>query len=248
MTRQRHHNRHEQQDRHTPKPKFQEQRERFQLENPIKPMNKKQAAYIELLNSKDVIIASGFAGTSKTYLPTAIACDFLRLGKIGKIVFSRPNVSNSKSLGFFSGSLEEKMANWLSPVIDVVNERMGVGGYETAVNKGQIRFQPLETIKGLSVSGGWLIVDEAEDLTVDEVKKVITRVGKDCKLILAGDVTQAELGEKSGLKWLIDFVKRHDLDDIVGHIDFNDPNDIVRSNAVKRFIVALNRDTRAGIK
>lgn len=225
-----------------PKPKFAHEREEQTLSNPVRPWNKKQRTYIELLETKDIIIATGFAGTSKTYLPTAIACDKLRLGHLDKIIFSRPNISNSKSLGMFAGSMEEKMSYWLSPVLSVVKERMGAGSLEVALKHGDIQFQPLETIKGLSVTDGWLICDEAEDLTIDEVKKIITRVGKGSKLILAGDITQSELSEKSGLKWLIGFVERNELSDIVGHVDFNDPNEIVRSDAVKRFVIAMNKE------
>ncbi len=230
--------------RRHPKPKFEVQREEQTLANPLRPLNSKQRTYMEMLESKDVIVATGYAGTSKTYLPTAMACDMLRLGRIDKIIFSRPNISNSKSLGAFAGTLEEKMSNWLAPVIGVVKERMGAGALEVALKHGDIQFQPLETIKGLSVSNAWLIVDEAEDLTVDEVKKIITRVGKECTLVLAGDITQAELGEKSGLRWFAEFVKRQNLGDIVGHVDFNNPNDIVRSDAVKRFIIAMNRESK----
>lgn len=226
----------------SPKPKFVHEREEQTLSNPVRPWNKKQRTYIELLETKDIIIATGFAGTSKTYLPTAIACDKLRLGHLDKIIFSRPNISNSKSLGMFAGSMEEKMSYWLSPVLSVVKERMGAGSLEVALKHGDIQFQPLETIKGLSVTDGWLICDEAEDLTIDEVKKIITRVGKGSKLILAGDITQSELSEKSGLKWLIGFVERNELSDIVGHVDFNDPNEIVRSDAVKRFVIAMNKE------
>lgn len=227
-----------------PKPKFQQEREENTLHNPVRPLNAKQRTYMELLETKDIIVATGFAGTSKTYLPTAIGCDKMRLGHIDKIIFSRPNISNSKSLGFFAGTLEEKMSNWLAPVLSVVTERMGAGGLEVALKHGDIQFQPLETIKGLSVNNGWLIVDEAEDLSVEEVKKVITRVGKNCKLILAGDITQSELNEKSGLLWLIKFAARNDLSDIIGVVDFNNPNEIVRSEAVKRVVIAMNREAK----
>lgn len=227
-----------------PKPKFEREREEQTLQNPVRPLNAKQRTYMEFLETRDVIIATGFAGTSKTYLPTALACDKLRLGHLDKIIFSRPNVSNSKTLGAFAGSLEEKMANWLAPVLSVVKERIGAGALEVALKHGDIQFQPLETIKGLSVTDGWLIVDEAEDLSIDEVKKVITRVGKGSKLILAGDITQSELSEKSGLRWLIGFVQRNGLSDIVGHVDFNNPNEIVRSEAVKRFVIAMNKEAK----
>lgn len=225
-------------------PKFMQQREEFASVHPIKPMNQKQRTYIELLDTKDIILATGLAGTSKTYLATAIACDLLRAGKINKIIFSRPNISNSKSLGFFAGDLESKMCNWLAPVLSVVKERMGVGGFEVALKREDITFQPIETIKGLSVKDSWLIVDEAEDLTIDEAQKVITRIGEGSRLVLAGDITQSELNERSGLKWLVEFASRHKLEDIIGHIDFDNPNDIVRSNSVKRIIVGMLRDKR----
>ena len=89
----------------------------------------------------------------------------------------------------------------------------------------------------------FFIVDEAEDLTIDEVKKIITRVGKNCTLVLAGDITQSELKENSGLKWLINFYEKYDLKGFY-HVDFNDVNDIVRSDTVKSFITALQRETK----
>ncbi len=234
-------------DSHIPskgKPKFIEQREENTRSNPVRPMNTKQKTYIELMDTKDIVVATGWSGTSKTYLATAVACDLLRCGKIDKIVFCRPNISNSQTLGLFSGSAEEKLSQWIAPMLAVVKERMGEGALEVALKRGDIQYQPLETIKGLSLNSGWLIVDEAEDLTIDEAKKVITRVGEGGKIILAGDLMQSELKESSGLKWLVEFAQRQRLDDIVGHIDFNHVNDIVRSNAVKRIIVAMNRDDK----
>lgn len=227
------------------KPKFVEQRQESVNLDPIKPLNQKQRTYLELLDSRTVVVATGYAGSSKSYLPTATACDLFRTGKINKIIFCRPAISNSKSLGYFAGSADEKMAIWLAPVMQILKERLGVGGLEVALKKGDIVFQPLETIKGSSFNDSWIIVDEAEDLTVDEIKKVITRVGKDSKMILAGDITQSELNDRSGLKWLIDFAQRHDLGEHFGHVDFNHPNDIVRSEAVKKFIVCIERDNRA---
>lgn len=227
------------------KRKFVEQREEEVKLNPIKPLNQKQRNYMEMLDSKTVVVATGYAGTSKTYLPTSIAADLLRTNKIKKIIFCRPAVSNSKTLGLFSGDKTEKMEVWLSPVIQILRERLGAGGLEVALKREDIVYQPLETVKGSSFNDSWIIVDEAEDLTVDEVKKLITRIGKDSKMIFAGDITQSELKGASGLKWLIDFNERHQLGEHFGFVDFNHVNDIVRSEAVKRFIICLERDNRA---
>lgn len=229
-----------------PKAKFQAEREETIKLNPVKPLNEKQKQYMQMLESKTVVVATGFAGTSKTYLPTSLAADKFRVGKIKKIVFCRPAVSNSKSVGFFKGSVEEKMKVWLTPVISILYERLGKAAVEIAVKNEDISYIPLETIKGCSFNDTWIIVDEAEDLTVDEIKKVITRIGKNSTMILAGDITQSELKDKSGLKWLIDFAtKNPSLDEDFGFVDFNSPTDIVRSSAVKRFILALHPEAKA---
>lgn len=228
------------------KPKFVEQREEQVKLNPLKPMNQKQRNYIDLLDSKTIVVATGYAGSSKTYIPTVMAADLLRTNKVQKIIFCRPAVSNSKTLGLFSGDKTEKMEVWLSPVIQILRERLGAGGLEVALKREDVVYQPLETVKGSSFNNAWIIVDEAEDLTVDEVKKLITRIGKDSKMIFAGDITQSELKERSGLRWLLEFNKRHDLDEHFGFVDFNHVNDIVRSEAVKKFITCLERDERAG--
>ena len=188
--------------------------------------------------------------SSKTYIPTRFACNEYLSDRVYKIVFSRPAISNSKSLGYFAGDKNEKMEIWLAPVLNVVKETLGSEATSIAIKREDILFYPLEIIKGLSLGSTkpqqrlYYIVDEAEDLSVEEVKKIVTRLGKNCTLILAGDVTQSELNDKSGLKWLIDFVKRHQLKNFV-HIDFNNVNDIVRSDTVKQFITCLQRDVKS---
>ena len=106
----------------------------------------------------------------------------------------------------------------------------------------------METVKGLSVNDAFFICEEASDLTKDEVIKIITRLGTNSTLVLAGDVRQSELQNESGLTWLTSFITRHQMQDIFGWIDFDDTNDIVRSGAVKRFIINLVRDEKKGIK
>lgn len=231
------------------KAKYQEERQ-TRLK-PIVPMNKKQQDYLDLLNDSDcsIIIATGFSGSSKTWMPTAWACNQYLQNKLFKFVLSRPAISNSKSLGFFTGDAVEKMSMWLGPVLSVVKERLGSEPTNIAIKREDITFLPLEVIKGTSLVSEdknrpiVFLIDEASDLTKEEVIKICTRVGKNCKLILAGDLLQSELNEHSGLKWLIDFKYKHNLKEI-HHIDFNDVNDIVRSDVVKRFITCLQRDNK----
>lgn len=227
------------------KEKFLEDRIKQVQVKPLVPLNKRQQEYIDQLKEKSVVIATGYAGTSKTYIPTVMAADLYKLGKINKIIITRPAVSSSKSVGYFKGTELEKMSVWLNSVIPIFTERLTKPAFEIALAAKDIEFVPLEVIKGMSINNAWVLVEEASDLTKDEVVKMVTRMGKNSKLILAGDIRQAELKEASGLKWVADFVQRHNLVENFGFVDFNDVNDIVRSDAVRQFIVAMVRDEKA---
>ena len=141
------------------------------------------------------------------------------------------------------------MSVWLNSVIPVFKERLGAAGLEIALAAKNIEFVPLEVIKGMSINDAWVLAEESSDLTKDEVVKLITRMGKNSKLVLSGDIRQAELKGDLGLKWVSDFVSRHhNLQENFGFVDFGDVNDIVRSDAVKQFIVALVRDEKHSMK
>lgn len=228
------------------KDKFLEEREESIKAKPLVPMNAKQREYIRLLQEKSVVISTGYAGSSKTYIPTVMAADLLKTGKISKIIVTRPAVSSSKSIGYFKGSDVEKMSVWLNSVIPVFKERLGAAGLDIAIAAKNIEFVPLEVIKGMSINDAWVLAEESSDLTKDEVVKLITRMGRNSKLVLSGDIRQAELKGDLGLKWVADFVNRHrNLQENFGFVDFGDVNDIVRSDAVKQFIVALVRDEKS---
>lgn len=222
------------------KQKFAEERKNVP---PLKPMNDLQAEYIRLINTKSLIIATGFAGTSKSYIPTVMACDKWRAGDIDKIYLSRPAVSESKSVGFFKGSHIEKMSIWLLPILSTMYERLGKNVVDLAIASGDIAFIPLETIKGMSFGKStFVIVDEAEDITIKEAKSIVTRQGGGT-MVLAGDLEQAALNEKSGLAWLKKMVEKNAcLEDTTGFVDFNRPSDIVRSDACKAWILAMRRE------
>lgn len=207
---------------------------------PVKPMNELQADYIRMCKELPVIIATGYAGTSKTYIPTCIAAEKWYLGEIDKIYLVRPAVSSSKSLGFFGGSLIEKSKNWLMPILDTLYEKLGRSVVDLAIERGDIEPIPLEVIKGRSLKNCFIIFDEAEDTTIPEFIKVITRGGVNSTLVLAGDILQTDLKESNGLQLAIElYGENPDLP--WGFIDFNRPSDIVRSEPVKKVILALRR-------
>ena len=210
---------------------------------PLRPMNELQAKYIKLIQEKRLVVATGFAGTSKTYIPTVLACDAYRKGEISKIYLSRPAMSESKSLGYFAGDLVEKMSHWLLPVLTTMYERLGKDVVDIAIKGGDIRFIPLETIKGMSFGKGtFTIVEEAEDLTVKEIKSVLTRQGGGT-LVLAGDIEQSALNEKSGLRFIKEMSEKYpELEDVSGFVDFNRPSDIVRSDECKAWVLAMRKE------
>jgi phosphate starvation-inducible PhoH-like protein len=226
------------------KEKFLEERKQRVQAKPLVAMSKKQQVFIDLLQEKPVVIATGYAGTSKTYIPTVMAADLYKLGKIDKIIITRPAVSSSKSVGYFKGTEIEKMSVWLNSVIPTFNERLGKAEFEIALASKGVEFVPLEVIKGMSINNAWVLVEESSDLTKEEVIKLVTRMGKNSKLVLSGDIRQSELSGTSGLSWIANFVKRHDLSNSYGFVDFDHVNDIVRSDAVREFIVALVKDEK----
>lgn len=230
----------EQQGR-TISPKFAEQREEQINNRPLVPLNDKQRDYIHKIEKHPLVIATGWAGTSKTYIPTVMACDAYLRGDIDKLVFTRPNISNSKSLGMFKGSAIEKMEMWLMPVMNILRDRLGQGALTCAIERGNIQFVPMEVVKGFSAENCYFIVDEGEDLSIDEAKKIVTRQGRNCKMIISGDVSQSELKEKSGLKHLLGMIAKYPHLD-VGVVDFNNINDIVRSQACRDWIVAFSKE------
>lgn len=220
------------------KPKFAE--ERIQNIKPIKPLNPMQAQYMEYIRTKNLIIATGFPGVSKSWMPTAMACDMWRLGEIDKIYLTRPNISNSKSLGYFSGSLIDKMMNWLMPVLDVMYDRLGREVVEIAIKSGDISFIPLETIKGMSFGPRTFVIgEEMSDCTIAEAQILVLRQGGGT-MVLSGDIEQSALSEKSGLAYLRKVVEcSPNLEKHVGFVDFNRTSDIVRSDECREWVIAL---------
>jgi len=209
----------------------------------LQAMTPKQKAYINLVNTKDLVFATGYAGTSKTYIPTAIACRKLRMGEIKKIYLTRPNVSNTKSLGAFKGTLVEKMQPWLGPVLSVMYEYLGKNVTELYIESGVIEFVPMEVIKGYSLSDAFIICDEAEDLNFKDAKKLVTRQGKNSTMVLCGDITQSELEAGSGLRKLIEISQSHPSIG-AGYVDFDEYSDIVRHGIVREWIKAFEQEDK----
>lgn len=202
----------------------------------LKPMNDRQTEYIKALNSFDQVIVCGFSGTGKTYIAATYAANMYANKEIGKIILTRPNISVGKDLGFFPGTLEEKFAPWAAPVLDVLNEQLGKGVVETGIKNGNIEMAPLSTMRGRSFKDAFIILDEAQNTTIPEIKMFLTRIGKECKVVINGDIKQSDIATQSGLSKIIHLAKKHKLP--IPVIEFG-VDDIVRSDICKKWIIAF---------
>lgn len=206
---------------------------------PLLPKTERQAEYIKAINHSQQVVVLGPAGTGKTYIAATIAADLYELGLIDKIVLTRPNVAAGRSIGFFPGSLEEKMAPWMAPIIEVLNNRMEAGVLDTAFKNGNIEIVPFETMRGRSFNNAFVILDEAQNTSPHEMKMFLTRVGENCKVVINGDIMQSDLNERSGLTKAIHMVKKYMMP--VPVIEFQ-VEDIVRSDLCKQWIIAWMKE------
>lgn len=204
---------------------------------PIQPKTEKQADYLAALKSSDQVVSIGPAGTGKTWIAATYAADLLRTRKISKIVITRPNVPCGRSLGFFPGTLEEKFTPWCIPVMEAIGDRMGRGALEIAIKRGDIEMAPFETIRGRTFRDAFVLLDEAQNTTVSEMKVFLTRIGEGTKVVIDGDAAQTDLRETSGLRAVIGMIKRQMLP--VPLIEF-DRGDIVRSDITRMWIEAFD--------
>ena len=199
----------------------------------------KQDEYIKALVTANQVIVLGPAGTGKTYIAATTACNLYITKKIDKIIITRPNVAAGKSIGYFPGTLEEKMMPWVMPVLEILHKHLGRGAVDTGIKSGNIEIAPFETMRGRSFEDAFVILDEAQNVTPHEMKMFLTRVGQNVTVILNGDIQQSDLNETSGLSKAIHLAKKHMIP--VPVIEFG-VDDIVRSDLCKQWIIAFMKE------
>jgi phosphate starvation-inducible PhoH-like protein len=197
------------------------------------PKTENQRLYIEALNECNQVVVMGPAGTGKTYVVATYAASEYNLKNIEKIVITRPHVAVGKDIGFLPGTLEEKCAPWALPVIDVLEKHLGKGVVETGLKNGNIETVPLALIRGRSFDNTLIIIDEAQNLTVEELKALVTRVGEGSKLVINGDVQQSDLKQGDGLTKLVHLVKKYAMP--IPVIEFG-VDDIIRSDVTALWV------------
>lgn len=205
----------------------------------ILPRNDKQAQYIDALRSSDQVIASGPAGTGKTFIAASWAAGQYSDKAIDKIIITRPHVAVGKDIGYLPGTLEEKVLPWALPVIDVLVLHLGRGVVDTALKSGNIEVVPLALIRGRSFDNAIILVDEAQNLTTAEMKAMLTRVGEGSQIILDGDVEQTDLKEQSGLAKIVHLVKAHNMP--VPVVEF-EISDVVRSGICRMWLEVFRKE------
>ena len=201
---------------------------------PIYAKTLKQNEYIKTLEKKDLIFSIGSAGTGKTYLAVCYAVTELKKGNIERIILTRPAVEAGESLGFLPGDLKEKVDPYLRPLYDALYDMLGVQQTQTLIEKQVIEIAPLAYMRGRTLEKAFIILDEAQNATIDQLKMFLTRLGFNSKMVVTGDISQVDLptSKKSGLKVSANLLS--DLNE-VGLIVF-DKNDVVRHPLVGKII------------
>lgn len=233
--------------------KFAEEREEIVKVDPLLPLNKKQKALLHALKNKTLIVVNGLAGTGKTFMAAAYAADLLRENEIDKIIVCRPLVAMGATAGYLPGGIKEKLEPYVKPMLSVIESRLGKGAYNTLLadgTHGRIEICPFESMRGRSLGSNKepviVLVDECQNATAEEIFSIITRIGEGSKVVLMGDVYQRDT-KNSGLNWLINFIRHHpNMEEHAGVVEFNEPEDIVRSGLVKDVILGAMEDLEEG--
>lgn len=193
-----------------------------------------QKKYMDCIDNSSVVFVTGSAGTGKTYLATAYAVNLLKKNKITKLIITRPAVEAGEKLGFLPGDLKEKVDPYLIPIYDALNSFLGKENVEKLVEKGVIEIAPLAYMRGRTLDNAFIILDEAQNTTTNQMKMFITRLGFKSKMVITGDITQIDLPQhaKSGLVEATEILKGIDG---ISHIHFT-KHDVMRHPLVSKII------------
>lgn len=206
---------------------------------PVKPKTLGQKKYIEAIKGHTVTIGVGPAGTGKTYLAVAEAVKAFKEKKISKIILTRPAVEAGEKLGFLPGDLQQKVDPYLRPLYDALFEMLGAESFQKYHERGDIEVAPLAYMRGRTLDDSFIILDEAQNTTSEQMKMFLTRLGFNSKIVVTGDVTQIDLpdGKKSGLKEAIGILKNIKDISIIKLTE----KDVVRHKLVQEIIKAYEK-------
>ena len=206
---------------------------------PVKPKTLGQKKYCSAIKENTITIGVGPAGTGKTYLAVALAVTAFRAQQVNRIILTRPAVEAGEKLGFLPGDLQQKVDPYLRPLYDALFDMLGAETYQRYVERGNIEVAPLAYMRGRTLDDSFIILDEAQNTTPEQMKMFLTRLGFGSKMVITGDVTQIALpdGRHSGLKEAIKILRN--VDDIA-QVTFNE-KDVVRHRLVQDIIKAYEK-------
>ncbi|MCQ2409150.1 MAG: PhoH family protein [Clostridia bacterium] len=212
----------------------------------IRPKSFGQKEYVDAIQNNSIVFGVGPAGTGKTYLAVAMAVSAFKNKQIDRIILTRPAVEAGEKLGFLPGDLQEKVDPYLRPLFDALQEMMGEDAYLKQIEKGTIEIAPLAYMRGRTLSNAFIILDEAQNTTCEQMKMFLTRMGENSKIVVNGDITQIDLPRhiKSGLKDATEVLS--DVDGIK-IVEFSS-KDVVRHELVTKIIKAYEKAEKARIK
>ncbi len=208
----------------------------------VLPRSPTQAAYINALMNRELVVGTGPAGTGKTYLAVAAAAAMLVDGKVDRIILSRPAVEAGESLGFLPGDMRDKVDPYLRPLYDALYDMLPGPQVTRSLESGEIEIAPLAFMRGRTLSNSFVILDESQNATPMQMKMFLTRMGENSRMVITGDPSQIDLpfGAKSGLKDALEILPKVKGVEI---IEFGE-EDVVRHDLVTRIVKAYNkRDT-----
>ena len=206
---------------------------------PIKPKTLGQKRYLECIKNNTITLGAGPAGTGKTYLAVAMAVNAFRAKEINRIILTRPAVEAGEKLGFLPGDLQQKVDPYLRPLYDALFDMLGAESFQRYQERGSIEVAPLAYMRGRTLDDSFIILDEAQNTTREQMKMFLTRLGFNSKIVVTGDITQIDLpdGKKSGLVEAMKILKG--IDDIA--INVFTEKDVVRHRLVQDIIKAYEK-------
>ena len=202
----------------------------------IRPQSDNQRALLGAMKEKSLTLALGPAGTGKTYLAIASAVEALEEGRVARIVLSRPAVEAGESLGFLPGDLHEKLAPYLRPLYDALNERIGGKRVKQLTTEGAIEIAPIAFMRGRTLNNAFIVIDEAQNCTYGQIKMLLTRLGWHSTMVVTGDPDQTDLLE--GMSGLRDIAGRLEVLHDIAVVRLSD-RDIVRHPLVGSMLTVL---------
>jgi phosphate starvation-inducible protein PhoH and related proteins len=207
----------------------------------VAPKSVNQRRYLDAIERNDIVFGIGPAGTGKTYLAMAQAVSFLLAKKVSRIILARPAVEAGEKLGFLPGDLQEKVNPYLRPLYDAIYDMLEIEKVERFVERGTIEIAPIAFMRGRTLNDAFVILDEAQNTTSEQMKMFLTRLGFGSKAVVTGDITQIDLpsGRTSGLVEAMKVVSNIDGISFV----FFDDRDVVRHKLVQQIVKAYERFT-----